>query len=54
MQEAITAHPNIRRIVLRFTEVLFAQTLQTVACNGIHSVEERCCRWILSIRDRMD
>jgi Mn-dependent DtxR family transcriptional regulator len=25
-----------------------------VACNAVHSVEERCCRWILSLHDRLD
>jgi CRP-like cAMP-binding protein len=30
-----------------------AQTLQTVACNAVHSVEARCCRWILMSQDRV-
>jgi len=47
-------HPRIRDMVFRFTEALLAQTLQTVACNAVHSVEARCCRWILSTRDRVD
>jgi CRP-like cAMP-binding protein len=31
-----------------------AQTLQSVACNAAHSVEARCCRWILSTHDRLN
>ncbi|MCC2649974.1 MAG: Crp/Fnr family transcriptional regulator [Microvirga sp.] len=52
MHEAMAARPEIQRLVLRFTEALFAQTLQTVACNAVHSVEVRCCRWILMSQDR--
>jgi CRP-like cAMP-binding protein len=26
--------------------------MQGVACNGLHSVEQRCCRWLLSTQDR--
>jgi len=54
MHEAVTARPGIRQLMLRFTEALLTQSLQTVACNAVHSVEARCCRWILSTRDRMD
>jgi CRP-like cAMP-binding protein len=45
--------PSIQRLVLRYTEALMAQTLQTVACNAVHSIEARCCRWILMSQDRV-
>jgi CRP-like cAMP-binding protein len=50
---AAQERPNIRQLVFSFTEALLAQTLQTVACNAVHSVEARCSRWILSTRDRV-
>ena len=31
-----------------------SRILQTVACNAIHSVEERCARFLLSTRQRVD
>ena len=52
MHEAMAARPAIQHLVLRFTEALMSQTLQTVACNAVHSVEARCCRWILMSQDR--
>jgi CRP-like cAMP-binding protein len=52
MHDAFTTRPKVQQLVLRFTEALLAQTLQSVACNATHSVEARCCRWILSTRDR--
>jgi CRP-like cAMP-binding protein len=54
LHELVTARPNVRQLFLRFSEALLAQTFQTVACNAVHSVEARCCRWILSMHDRLD
>jgi CRP-like cAMP-binding protein len=53
MHKAMAARPAIQRLVLRYTEALMAQTLQSVACNAVHSVEARCCRWILMSQDRV-
>jgi CRP-like cAMP-binding protein len=52
MHEAMAARPDIQHLVMRFTEALMAETLQAVACNAVHSVEARCCRWILMSQDR--
>jgi CRP-like cAMP-binding protein len=38
--------------VSRYREVLFRTTLQLVACNAIHTVRQRCARWILTTHDR--
>lgn len=54
MHEAVRACPSLQRLVSAYTEALLAQTFHTVACNTVHSVEERCCRWLLSTHDRMD
>jgi CRP-like cAMP-binding protein len=54
LSNAIAKRPEIRRLMFRYTEALLAQTLQTVACNAVHSVEARCSRVILSTRDRTD
>jgi len=44
--------PTLRNLRERYSEALLAQTLQTVACNTLHSVEQRFCRWLLICRDR--
>jgi CRP-like cAMP-binding protein len=54
VQEVVNQRPRIRLLLHRFTEALLAQTFQTVACNAVHAVEARCCRWILSTQDRVD
>lgn len=52
IQEAIATRSGVQEMVSRYTEVLMALTLQSVACNAAHGVEARCCRWILSTSDR--
>jgi CRP-like cAMP-binding protein len=54
LNEVISARPKVRQLVLNFAEAMMARVLQNVACNAVHSVEERCCRWILSLHDRLD
>jgi CRP-like cAMP-binding protein len=54
MQEVLDARPAVRELLRRYGEALLQQTFQTVACNALHSVEARCCRWILSMHDRMN
>jgi CRP-like cAMP-binding protein len=54
IHEAISKRPNIRRLLLHYTEALMTQVLQTVACNAVHSAKARFCRWILSAHDRLD
>lgn len=37
-----------------YTQALFTQLSQSVACNRLHSVEQRCARWLLMTSDRVD
>src|SRR5262245_5386919 len=41
-------------LLSRFTYSLFAQAVQTAACNAFHSIEERCARWLLMTHDLVD
>jgi CRP-like cAMP-binding protein len=54
LQAAIQARPLIAQLMNRFAEAMQARILQSVACNAVHSVEQRLCRWILSTRHRTD
>lgn len=40
--------------MLRYARSLISQLLQTVACNGLHTAEQRVARWILLAADRVD
>lgn len=41
-------------LLMRYIQALMNQAMQTAACNRLHSVEERCCRWLLMTRDRVE
>jgi len=43
----------LRRLLLRYAGVFLFQISQGVACNGLHSVQHRCCRWLLMTHDRV-
>ena len=42
----------LHNLLQRYTQTLIGQISQSVACNRHHSVEERCCRWLLMCHDR--
>jgi CRP-like cAMP-binding protein len=43
---------RLHDVVLGYTRYLMAEAMQTGACNGLHSVEERIGRSLLVLRDR--
>jgi CRP-like cAMP-binding protein len=53
LDEARAARSGLRHLLTNYGEALLAQTFQTVSCNAVHAVEARCCRWILSMHDRV-
>jgi CRP-like cAMP-binding protein len=44
----------LRALIARHEQALLAQTLQSVACNALHTVEARLSRWLLRVRDLSD
>lgn len=42
----------LAHLLLRYIQVLIAQTGQIAACNRHHTLEQQLCRWILSCLDR--
>lgn len=47
------ASAEVRALIVGYGEVALAQAQQSVACNTLHTVEERFCRWILTCDDRV-
>lgn len=43
---------KLHSMLLRYTHVFLTQVTQWVACNSLHSVEKRLCRWLLTVHDR--
>ncbi len=43
----------LHRILQAYTLALLTLTSRTAACNRIHSMEQRCARWLLMTHDRV-
>jgi CRP-like cAMP-binding protein len=46
-------HSALAVLMNEYTLALIAEIMQLAACNIVHGVEERCCRWLLMTHDRM-
>jgi CRP-like cAMP-binding protein len=51
---AMRASPRFERLLFRSVLALYDQTAQHAACNRLHTLEERCARWLLMTHDRVD
>ena len=48
------ANPPLHELLLKHHQAFLSQITQSVACNGLHSVSQRCCRWLLMTQDRVE
>jgi CRP-like cAMP-binding protein len=39
-------------LLVLYHSAFLSQVSKAVACNGLHSVHQRCCRWLLMTQDR--
>jgi len=52
LREETSGDSALRRLLVLYHSAFLAQVSQAVACNGLHSVHQRCCRWLLMTQDR--
>lgn len=43
----------VRQFMLRYAKAHIVQLMETVACNSLHSAEQRVVRWLLHAHDRI-
>lgn len=48
---AVASSPSLTATLLRYTQAQLTRIAQSAACNRVHTVEERCARWLLSVHD---
>jgi CRP-like cAMP-binding protein len=53
LRAAARDHPSILDGVIRYAQVTEAQLHQSTACNALHPIEARLCRWLLTCEDRV-
>ena len=42
-----------RQTLVAYNTAFNVQVAYAVACNGLHKLEKRCCRWLLMTHDRV-
>jgi CRP-like cAMP-binding protein len=52
LKEETNRDSHLRQMLLRYDMAFISQIMQSVACNGLHTVQQRCCRWLLMCLDR--
>lgn len=52
-KDKVTPGSPLHDLLQRYTQALFNLIAQGSACNSLHSVEERMCRWLLMTQDRV-
>jgi CRP-like cAMP-binding protein len=51
---AVADVPALARALHRYTQALFTLVAQSSACNRVHTMPERCARWLLHTHDRVE
>jgi hypothetical protein len=52
LEEAKGKAVALRHLFARYSDCLLAQVFQSAACNAVHSIEQRCARWLLTSLSR--
>jgi CRP-like cAMP-binding protein len=52
-REAIRQGPQLQSLLQQYALALMHQIARTAACNRLHSVQQRCARWLLMSDDRL-
>ena len=53
LRTAVGQNRELERALLRFVQAYNEQVAQSAACNRLHTLEERCARWLLMTQDRI-
>ena len=54
LDRELKENDHFRQILTEYSHALLIASMRTAACNGLHRLQERCARWILTTLDRVD
>jgi hypothetical protein len=54
LEAAKSESATLRNVFARYADCMLAQMFQSIACNAIHSIEQRTAKWIVSAMERTD
>ena len=53
-REILGKQGRLYKMLQKYSNAFMGMVAQSAACNSMHPLEERCCRWILMTHDRVD
>lgn len=53
LKKELARSASMQTVMYGYAHAFFNQVAQSAACNHFHSLQQRCCRWLLMTHDRM-
>jgi CRP-like cAMP-binding protein len=53
LRDEFAAGGPLQWLLLRYTQAFITQVSQAAVCNGLHTADQRLCRWLLMCHDRV-
>jgi CRP-like cAMP-binding protein len=53
LDRAKESSPAVRSLFARYADCLMAQVFQSIACNAIHTIEQRAAKWLIAATERI-
>jgi hypothetical protein len=53
LQQELARHAVFHRLMAHYAHAFTVQVMQSAACNALHPVEQRACKWMLMTQDRV-
>jgi len=53
LDEEMKSNEHFRDVLTQYSHALLIHSLRMTGCTGLHSLEQRCARWILTTLDRV-
>jgi CRP-like cAMP-binding protein len=53
LEEAKAKSPAIAHMFARYADCMMAQVFQSIACNAVHTIEQRAAKWLSSAVERI-
>jgi CRP-like cAMP-binding protein len=54
LEHEVNRDRKFRDLLSHYSHALLIHSMRSTACNGLHSVAQRCARWILTTLDRVE
>lgn len=51
VKKVADSSPDFRDLIVKYEQFLLGQVQQTTACNAVHNIEARTCKWLIRMYD---